>query len=135
MKSSRNKADIAQRQRMDQRQLSTDFLDRALEWRRIFAETWGTFLLVVVAAGGAVVAARSGRAVTPGMTVVAPGLMVTKLVVLCRQRYGQRRRRRLEEVQEFLTPIRRDLLGPAFGHRRRAKKNAERRACSGVLSH
>ena len=51
MKSIRNKADIAQRQHMDQQQLSTDFLDRALEWRRIFAEAWGTFLLVVVAAG------------------------------------------------------------------------------------
>ena len=31
-----------------------DFLDSSLEWRRIFAETWGTFLLVVVAAGGGV---------------------------------------------------------------------------------
>jgi hypothetical protein len=72
MKSIRNKAGVAQRQRMDQRQLSTDFLDRALEWRRIFAETWGTFLLVVVAAGGGVVAARCGGAVTPGMMVVAP---------------------------------------------------------------
>ena len=67
MKSLRNKADVAQRQRMAERQLSTDFLNHALEWRRIFAEAWGTFLLVVVAAGGAVVAARSGGAVTPGM--------------------------------------------------------------------
>ena len=33
MKSLRNKADVAQ-------QLSTDFLDYALEWRRIFAEIW-----------------------------------------------------------------------------------------------
>jgi len=55
---------------MDQQQQSTDFLDRALEWRRIFAEAWGTFLLVVVAAGGKVVAARSGGPVTPGMVVV-----------------------------------------------------------------
>jgi len=80
MKSIRNKADIAQRQHMDQQQLSTDFLDRALEWRRIFAEAWGTFLLVVVAAGGGVVAARSGAAVTPGMVVVAPGLMVMAII-------------------------------------------------------
>src|SRR3984893_8575640 len=80
MKSIRNKADAAQRQRMDQRQLSTDFLDRALEWRRIFAEAWGTFLLVVVAAGGGVVAARSGGAVTLGMVVVAPGLMVMAII-------------------------------------------------------
>ena len=28
-----------------------DFLESAHEWRRLFAETWGTFLLVVVAAG------------------------------------------------------------------------------------
>ena len=80
MKSLRNKADTAQRPRMAQRQLSTDFLDRALEWRRIFAETWGTFLLVVVVAGGGVVAARSGGAVTPGMEAVAPGLMVMAII-------------------------------------------------------
>ena len=80
MKSLRNKADVAQRQRTAQRQLSTDFLDNALEWRRIFAEAWGTFLLVVVAAGGEVVAARSGGAVTPGMRAVAPGLMVMAII-------------------------------------------------------
>ena len=35
-----------------------DFLDSAHEWRRLFAETWGTFLLVVVAAGAGVVIVR-----------------------------------------------------------------------------
>ena len=45
----------AQRERMVRRQLSPDFLDPAHEWRRLFAEAWGTFLLVVVAAGGGVV--------------------------------------------------------------------------------
>ena len=55
---------------------SPDFLDSAHEWRRIFAEAWGTFLLVMVAAGGDVVRARSGGVVTLGMVVVAPGLMV-----------------------------------------------------------
>jgi glycerol uptake facilitator-like aquaporin len=39
-----------------------DILDSAHECRRLFAETWGTFLLVVVAAGAGVVAARSGGA-------------------------------------------------------------------------
>jgi len=80
MKSLKNKVDVAQRKRIAQRQLSTDFLDNALEWRRIFAEAWGTFLLVVVAAGGEVVAARSGGAVTPGMKAVAPGLMVMAII-------------------------------------------------------
>ena len=64
------------RQRVAQQQLSHDFLDHALEWRRIVAEGWGTFLLVVAAAGADVVAAHSAGAVTLGMAVVAPGLMV-----------------------------------------------------------
>jgi aquaporin Z len=62
------------------RRLDDAFLDRSHEWRRMFAETWGTFLLVVVAAGGGVVAVRSGGAVTLGMVVVAPGLMVMAII-------------------------------------------------------
>ena len=57
-----------------------NFLDSSLEWRRVFAELWGTFLLVVVAAGAGVVAAKSGGAVTLGMAVVAPGLMVMVII-------------------------------------------------------
>src|ERR1039458_8397351 len=79
MKSRGNKADVAQRQRIARRQLSTDFLDHASEWRRIFAEIWGTFLLVVVAAGGEVVASRSGGGVTPGMRAVGPGVKATAI--------------------------------------------------------
>jgi aquaporin Z len=59
---------------------SPDFLESAHEWRRLFAETWGTFLLVVVAAGAAVVGARSGGAISLGMEVVAPGLMVMAII-------------------------------------------------------
>ena len=65
---------------MVQKQVSPDFLDPVHEWRRLFAETWGTFLLVLVAAGGGVVAAQSGGAVTLGMIVVAPGLMVMAII-------------------------------------------------------
>ena len=65
---------------MVQKQVSPDFLDPAHEWRRLFAEAWGTFLLVVVAAGGGVVAVRSDGAVTLGMIVVAPGLMVMAII-------------------------------------------------------
>jgi Major intrinsic protein len=61
---------------MVQRQLAPDFLDSKHEWHRVFAEAWGTFLLVVVAAGGGVVAAKSRGAVSLGMIVVAPGLIV-----------------------------------------------------------
>ena len=71
---------VAQQGRMVLKQLSPDFLDPSHEWSRIFAETWGTFLLVLVAAGGGVVAAQSGGAITLGMQVVAPGLMVMAII-------------------------------------------------------
>jgi aquaporin Z len=70
--------DAAQQRRMVQG--LSFFLDPRREWRRIFAEAWGTFLLVVVAAGAGVVAAGSGGAVTLGMAVVAPGLMVMAII-------------------------------------------------------
>ena len=59
-----------------------DFLESADEWRRLFAEAWGTFLLVVVAAGAAVVGATSDGAITLSMKVVAPGVMVMAIIIL-----------------------------------------------------
>lgn len=72
--------DKGQQHRMMRQGGAPDFLDSALEWRRLFSEVWGTFLLVVVAAGADVVAAKSGGAVTLGMAVVAPGLMVMAII-------------------------------------------------------
>lgn len=57
-----------------------DFLLVAHEWRRLFSEAWGTFLLVVVASGADVVGALSGGTVTLGMKVVAPGVMVMAII-------------------------------------------------------
>ncbi len=57
-----------------------DFLKAAHEWRRLFSEAWGTFLLVVVAAGAGVIGALSGGAVTLSMRVVAPGMMVMAII-------------------------------------------------------
>ena len=48
------------------------FRDSSQEWRRLFAELFGTFLLVVAAAGGAVVAA-------PGLSVMAVILFMGKI--------------------------------------------------------
>lgn len=75
-----DRPDATQHQRMVQRQSTLDFFDPSFEWRRIFAETWGTFLLVLVAAGGGTVAAMSGGRVTLGMMVVAPGIMVMAII-------------------------------------------------------
>lgn len=81
-------AEVGEPQRIVQQRLSTDFLNRALEWRRVLAECWGTFLLVVVAAGADVVAAQSPGAVTPAMAVVAPGLMVMAAIYFMGQVSG-----------------------------------------------
>ena len=75
-----DRPNASQQQRMLQRQMARDFLDPSLEWRRVFAETWGTFLLVVVAAGGGVVAAQTGGAVTLAMVVAAPGILVMTII-------------------------------------------------------
>ena len=72
--------DAGQWHRMPRETTPPDFVDSSIEWRRVFSEIWGTFLLVVVAAGAGVVAAKSGGAVTPGMAVVAPGLMVMSVI-------------------------------------------------------
>jgi len=75
-----NQHNTEQQERMVRRQVSPDFLNPMHEWRRLFAEAWGTFLLVLVAAGSGVVAAKSGGAVTLGMSVAAPGLMVMAII-------------------------------------------------------
>ena len=59
-----------------------DFTDDRYEWRRVFAELFGTFLLVLVAAGGPMVNARfGGHAISSGALVVAPGMMVLAIIL------------------------------------------------------
>ena len=72
--------DTAQKKRMMGNSVSPDFLDPDLEWRRIFSEAWGTFLLVVVAAGGSMMVTITNGAVTQAMAVTAPGLMVMAII-------------------------------------------------------
>lgn len=59
-----------------------DFWDDRLEGRRLFAEVFGTFLLVLVAAGAGMVNARfGGHAVSMAAQVVAPGLLVAAVIL------------------------------------------------------
>ena len=58
-----------------------DFDDPAHEWRRLFSELLGTFFLVLVGAGGAVVNAQSGGAISRAAAVTAPGLMVMAIIL------------------------------------------------------
>ncbi|MCI4357744.1 MAG: aquaporin [Thermoplasmata archaeon] len=57
------------------------FDDPRLEWRRLFAEGFGTFFLVTVAAGAGVVSAVEPGSVGRVASVVAPGLMVMAIIL------------------------------------------------------
>jgi aquaporin Z len=56
------------------------FEDSRYEWRRLFSELFGTFLLVLVAAGAPVVDAAYHGQVPLDAQVVAPGLMVLGII-------------------------------------------------------
>jgi aquaporin Z len=59
-----------------------DFWNSSYEWRRIFSEVFGTFLLVTVAAGGGIVNAKfGGHVVPPPVRVTGPGLMVLAIIL------------------------------------------------------
>jgi aquaporin Z len=59
-----------------------DFADDSYEWRRLFSEVFGTFLLVFVAAGGPMVNARfGGHVISDSALVVAPGMMVLAIIL------------------------------------------------------
>jgi aquaporin Z len=55
------------------------FADPKLEWRRLFAEMLGTFMLVLVAAGGAIL--HGEGQISLAAAVVAPGLMVMAVIL------------------------------------------------------
>lgn len=71
---------FSEKQRMLHASAGPDFFNVAHEWRRLFSEAWGTFLLVVVAAGADVVGALSGGSITLSMRVIAPGMMVMAVI-------------------------------------------------------
>ncbi len=63
-----------------QTEWTRNFHDLSYEWRRLFAEVLGTFMLVLVAAGAPVVDARSHGQVPLDAQVIAPGLMVMAII-------------------------------------------------------
>jgi aquaporin Z len=56
-----------------------EFIDPRLAYRRLFAELLGTFMLVLVAAGGGVLHAKGQ--ISLSAAVVAPGLMVMAIIL------------------------------------------------------
>lgn len=63
----------------EQKKEQPDFLKSKNKWRALFAECWGTFLLVLAGAGAIVVAKMTGE-VSKGMEVVAPAIMVMTVI-------------------------------------------------------
>ncbi len=58
-----------------------DFNNPNQEWRRLFSELLGTFLLVMVAAGGGMMGAAFPNTISRTAAVVAPGLMVLGIIM------------------------------------------------------
>jgi aquaporin Z len=58
-----------------------DFQDPSQEWRRLFSELFGTFMLVLVAAGGGMMGQAFPDTIGRGAAVVAPALMVTAIIL------------------------------------------------------
>jgi aquaporin Z len=58
-----------------------DFHDPRQWWRRLFSELYGTFLLVLVAAGGGMMGQAFPNTISRTAAVVAPGLMVMAVIM------------------------------------------------------
>ena len=58
-----------------------DFDDPRQEWRRLFSEVLGTFMLVLVAAGGGMMGQAFPGTIGRSAAVVAPGLMVLGIIL------------------------------------------------------
>jgi aquaporin Z len=58
-----------------------DFDDPSQEWRRLFSEVLGTFMLVLVAAGGGMMSQAFPDTISRQAAVVAPGLMVLAIIL------------------------------------------------------
>ena len=59
----------------------TDFNDPRQEWRRLFSELFGTFFLVMVAAGGGMMGHAFPGMISRSAAVVAPALMVMGIIL------------------------------------------------------
>lgn len=58
-----------------------DFKNPRQEWRRLFSEFYGTFLLVLVAAGGGMMSQAFPDTISRTAAVIAPGLMVMGIIL------------------------------------------------------
>jgi aquaporin Z len=72
---------VAERLEKDVLEPMANFQDPSQEWRRLFSELYGTFLLVIVAAGGGMMSDAFPNTITRTAAVIAPGLMVMGIIM------------------------------------------------------
>jgi len=72
---------VAERLEKDVLEPMANFQDPSQEWRRLFSELYGTFLLVIVAAGGGMMGQAFPNTITRTAAVIAPGLMVMGIIM------------------------------------------------------
>jgi aquaporin Z len=90
-----------------------DFDDPSVEWRRLFAEILGTFMLVVAGAGAGVVDAVSNGEISRSAAVTAPGLTVMAVILFMGGVSGAH----LNPVVSVAFALRRDFPWPrCFGY-------------------
>lgn len=82
-----------------------DFHDVSHEWRRLFSEVFGTFMLVLAGAGAGVVAATTHRDLGRGAEVTAPALTVLAVILFMGKVSGAH----LNPVVTLAFAIRRDF--------------------------
>jgi aquaporin Z len=85
-----------------------EFEDPSLEYRRLFSEVLGTFMLVLVAAGGGILHAKGQ--ISLAAAVVAPGLMVMAIILFMGAVSGAH----LNPVVSLAFALRRDFPWPRF---------------------
>ena len=85
-----------------------DFDNPQLEYRRLFSEILGTFMLVLVAAGGGILHAKGQ--ISLAAAVVAPGLMVMAIILFMGAISGAH----LNPVVSMAFALRRDFLWRRF---------------------
>jgi aquaporin Z len=83
-----------------------NFNDPRQEWRRLFSELLGTFLLVLVAAGAGMMGHAFPGSVSRQAAVVAPGLMVMAIILFMGKVSGAH----LNPVVSIAFAMRRDFL-------------------------
>lgn len=72
---------VVQRYEREYLEILRNFEDPRQEWRRLFSELYGTFLLVIVAAGGGMMSQAFPNTISRTAAVVAPGLMVMGIIM------------------------------------------------------